>query len=309
MLSSADPIVKCYTERGVQTAFTAGGSTQLWLTRSVSNGSSTLANHGSVSQVSSRALTPVNLYPPTILQSPCSLPVPDTPSPIHDANYTHDSRPKRQKTPYARPPGTMKSKIRVVSLPEATGPQKLADIFRDHQESRVVSLPARITASDSAENSINTSQSQEKSFQEDLSFFPSKPRYSGIRVRPSEPHTPSNSPPSSPDSILFTNDRQQLPDLFLRDNGSHYGQRDIADDEGGLSYSLTYRLDLIGLGWITWAHSPPRPIPALHGPLSLPYARCPSLVPCAFSSNLRETHLSLAELKEQSLRVKMICLG
>ncbi|KAG8213737.1 hypothetical protein J3R82DRAFT_10442 [Butyriboletus roseoflavus] len=28
--------------------------------------------------------------------------------------------------------------------------------------------------------------------------------------------------------------------------------------------------------WITWANSPPRPIPALHGPLSLPYARCPS---------------------------------
>ena len=31
-------------------------------------------------------------------------------------------------------------------------------------------------------------------------------------------------------------------------------------------------------GWITWASSPPRPIPALHGPLSLPYARCPSYV-------------------------------
>lgn len=29
-------------------------------------------------------------------------------------------------------------------------------------------------------------------------------------------------------------------------------------------------------GWTTWASSPPRPIPALHGPLSLPYARCPS---------------------------------
>ncbi|KAJ2922729.1 hypothetical protein H1R20_g14369, partial [Candolleomyces eurysporus] len=28
--------------------------------------------------------------------------------------------------------------------------------------------------------------------------------------------------------------------------------------------------------WITWASSPPKPIPALHGPLSLPYARCPS---------------------------------
>ncbi|TFK20975.1 hypothetical protein FA15DRAFT_759037 [Coprinopsis marcescibilis] len=28
--------------------------------------------------------------------------------------------------------------------------------------------------------------------------------------------------------------------------------------------------------WSFWANSPPKPIPALHGPLSLPYARCPS---------------------------------
>ncbi|KAI0358437.1 hypothetical protein OH77DRAFT_1181878 [Trametes cingulata] len=31
-----------------------------------------------------------------------------------------------------------------------------------------------------------------------------------------------------------------------------------------------------GEDWLTWSESPPRPIPALHGPLSLPYARCPS---------------------------------
>lgn len=29
-------------------------------------------------------------------------------------------------------------------------------------------------------------------------------------------------------------------------------------------------------GWVTTSSSPPRPIPALHGPSSLPYARCPS---------------------------------
>ncbi|GJJ06345.1 hypothetical protein Clacol_000536 [Clathrus columnatus] len=28
--------------------------------------------------------------------------------------------------------------------------------------------------------------------------------------------------------------------------------------------------------WLTWTTAPPRPIPALHGPASLPYARCPS---------------------------------
>ncbi|KAJ7859694.1 hypothetical protein B0H13DRAFT_2074638 [Mycena leptocephala] len=51
------------------------------------------------------------------------------------------------------------------------------------------------------------------------------------------PHTPS--PPSSPESVMIIGNDMQS-------------------------------------GWISWASSPPKPIPALHGPLSLPYARCPS---------------------------------
>ncbi|KAF8236582.1 hypothetical protein L208DRAFT_1457618 [Tricholoma matsutake] len=68
-------------------------------------------------------------------------------------------------------------------------------------------------------------------------------------------HTPS--PPSSPDSVLIIDNDVQLPNLFLYGH-SH---KNTGPDDGG---------------WITWASSPPRPIPALHGPLSLPYARCPS---------------------------------
>ena len=248
MPSPADPIVKCYIERGVQTAFTPGGSTELWLTRSVSNsikGSSTLPNHGSVSQISSRASTPAIAHPLTTLQSPCSLSVPDTPCPVHAANSTRDSKPSRKKAPYSRPPGTMKFKIRAVSLPEAPGQQELADISQDQRESRVVSLPECITFSLSAENSINSSQSQEKFFQEELTFFSSKPHYSGVCIHPScmQPHTPSKIPPSSPDSFLITGDRRQLPEIFIQGNDLHSKHGVISDEEGEFMYSLKYQLE------------------------------------------------------------------
>ncbi|CAA7261685.1 unnamed protein product [Cyclocybe aegerita] len=65
------------------------------------------------------------------------------------------------------------------------------------------------------------------------------------------PQTPS--PPSSPDSVMIICHEAHVPNTLHRNSRS-------ADQDG----------------WITWANSPPRPIPALHGPLSLPYARCPS---------------------------------
>ena len=244
----ADPlIVKCYTERGVQTAFTADRSTELWLTRSVSNstnGSRILPNHGSESQSSSRATTPLISYPQITLQSPCSLSVPDT----HTGNFTCDSKSNRQKPPYSRPPGTMKLKIRAVSLPEPSGQQKLADIFQDQRESRVVSLPECITLSLSAENSIDSSQSQEKSFREELTFFSTKPHYSGIRFRPScaQPHTPSKFLPSSTDSFLFTNDRQQLPEIF-QDNDPRLDRGVISDEDGELLRSFNHQTGAICL--------------------------------------------------------------
>uniref|UniRef100_A0A8H8CP69 Uncharacterized protein n=1 Tax=Psilocybe cubensis TaxID=181762 RepID=A0A8H8CP69_PSICU len=65
------------------------------------------------------------------------------------------------------------------------------------------------------------------------------------------PQTPS--PPSSPESVVIIGNEPRVSGAFLR--------RSCSDDDNG---------------WVTWASSPPRPIPALHGPLSLPYARCPS---------------------------------
>ncbi|KAF7376327.1 hypothetical protein MSAN_00048200 [Mycena sanguinolenta] len=69
------------------------------------------------------------------------------------------------------------------------------------------------------------------------------------------PHTPS--PPSSPDSVMIIGNDMQVPISFLRQKA----ESNRVYDDGG---------------WISWASSPPKPIPALHGPSSLPYARCPS---------------------------------
>ncbi|KAJ7925019.1 hypothetical protein B0H13DRAFT_2315081 [Mycena leptocephala] len=70
------------------------------------------------------------------------------------------------------------------------------------------------------------------------------------------PHTPS--PPSSPESVMIIGNDMQVPISFLRQKAK---SSRVYEDESG---------------WISWASSPPKPIPALHGPLSLPYARCPS---------------------------------
>ncbi|KAF7985102.1 hypothetical protein HWV62_8997 [Athelia sp. TMB] len=119
---------------------------------------------------------------------------------------------------------------------------------------RVVSLPARFAfspfpgSSPSSEASFPAAQridTPELDRSEPMSQFL-------LRRYADTPHTPS--PPSSPESVLIIETENQLPRTFLRQNFHQ------SDDEG----------------WITWADSPPRPIPALHGPLSLPYARCPS---------------------------------
>ncbi|PPQ99457.1 hypothetical protein CVT24_005264 [Panaeolus cyanescens] len=62
------------------------------------------------------------------------------------------------------------------------------------------------------------------------------------------PRTPS---PSSPDSIMIIGNDIHVPELLHRPASRNPD-------------------------WTSWASSPPKPIPALHGPLSLPYARCPS---------------------------------
>lgn len=99
-----------------------------------------------------------------------------------------------------------------------------------------------------------------------------------VRVNAKDaPYTPS--PPSSPDSVVIIADKSQLPRGFLRNKAAFESPAPAVGrgEEGILILLITlYMLTISLIGWVAWAKSPPRPIPALHGPLSLPYARCPS---------------------------------
>ncbi|KAI0297100.1 hypothetical protein BC826DRAFT_1184740 [Russula brevipes] len=68
------------------------------------------------------------------------------------------------------------------------------------------------------------------------------------------------------DSVLIIENSCGLSEAFLSDQTATKSTSPVSEKKIGPGDD----------GWITWARSPPRPIPALHGPLSLPYARCPS---------------------------------
>ncbi|KAF9051158.1 hypothetical protein BDZ89DRAFT_1107845 [Hymenopellis radicata] len=148
---------------------------------------------------------------------------------------------------------------RVVSLPETTPPVKI----KAGSKQRVVSLTDcktfaladqidDSTSSHCPETSISTELSQTSS---DSSLHYSGSRRSRHLAMPQTP-----SPPSSPESVMIIGNDVQVPESFL--NQKHTAVKPSMFREEN--------------GWMTWATSPPRPIPALHGPLSLPYARCPS---------------------------------
>ncbi|KAI0743543.1 hypothetical protein C8Q80DRAFT_845625 [Daedaleopsis nitida] len=162
---------------------------------------------------------------------------------------------KLQRIPANRPTtlANRQPSSRMVSLPESTPGFRMKSIM-ERKSTRVVSMPTAVIR-DSRDASSDSIDAHEDTFtSEDAEC-------SRVRVRSHAtdvPHTPSA--PSSPDSVvIIANNSNQLSRDFLR-------QR--SDEEAPESDD--------GEGWITWAKSPPRPIPALHGPLSLPYARCPS---------------------------------
>lgn len=114
-------------------------------------------------------------------------------------------------------------------------------------------------------------------------------------------------PPSSPESVLFVEPHVHiagLPKNFMRRRGNSFAANgvktfgfhgvDINEDEihvdhedgGSCSVQSSLTLTCVGTGWTSF-NSPPRPIPALHGPASLPYARCPSYVFSFLESSCR----------------------
>ena len=84
----------------------------------------------------------------------------------------------------------------------------------------------------------------------------------------------SSSSPSSPDSVVIIQNKYHISQAFLRQTSV---QTKAKTDEGmTIMFSSANTTDFCLADWMAWASSPPRPIPALHGPSSLPYARCPS---------------------------------
>ncbi|KAF6761273.1 hypothetical protein DFP72DRAFT_1165734 [Ephemerocybe angulata] len=97
-------------------------------------------------------------------------------------------------------------------------------------------------------------------------------------LRPRVASMPETYPPTSPDDL----------DAYDYDTGPHQGR--VWHSPSTPSPPQARRKNIVvcrqderayyrefeSQDWITWASSPPKPIPALHGPLSLPYARCPS---------------------------------
>ncbi|KAF8639493.1 hypothetical protein AX17_001398 [Amanita inopinata Kibby_2008] len=178
------------------------------------------------------------------------------PSPLSSSSLT--ARQRYAQLPFNRPADFRQSTKRVFSLPQ----ENVNDATSDEVTSRrVVSMPERIkpsspnlSANFSADVSSSSSDFDASGFNRALKIRDHAYPHSDL------PSTPS--PPSSPESIMIISNDAQVPRTFLRPNPF-------------LSVSLII-VHISQSGWISWANSPPRPIPALHGPLSLPYARCPS---------------------------------
>ncbi|KAF5370729.1 hypothetical protein D9758_001907 [Tetrapyrgos nigripes] len=165
-------------------------------------------------------------------------------------------RPKAHQLGFQRPSDGSLANRRIVSLPETSPPQRIKVVGN-----RVVSLsdlpqlsPADISlASDYSECSASLDNSQSLSVV-DVVRSRSRLRSSLSGSGFLGPCTPS--PPSSPESVMIIGNDVQVPTSFHKVN-TLVPEKDTD--------TVNVRVG-----------SPPRPIPALHGPLSLPYARCPS---------------------------------
>ncbi|KAH9892578.1 hypothetical protein C8Q73DRAFT_800069 [Cubamyces lactineus] len=161
---------------------------------------------------------------------------------------------KRGQLPVNRPTTILgrQPSSRVFSLPEAT-PKFTMKRVLGKKTARVVSMPAAPPRRPSEGLDISTNAGDP--------FGSDDEEHTRVRVKSQAtdvPYTPSA--PSSPDSVvIIANNSNQLSSDFLRPRPDDLSSD--SEQEGS---------------WLAWAESPPRPIPALHGPLSLPYARCPS---------------------------------
>ncbi|KAI0675310.1 hypothetical protein C8Q78DRAFT_1183639 [Trametes maxima] len=161
---------------------------------------------------------------------------------------------KRPQLPLNRPSTLADNQPspRIFSLPEATPRFRMKNVI-SKKTARIVSGPASTPRNVCGDLDISTNAGDP--------FGSEGEEYTRVRVKSQAtdvPYTPSV--PSSPDSVvIIANNSNQLSSEFLRPRPDEVSSPESDDED-----------------WLSWAESPPRPIPALHGPLSLPYARCPS---------------------------------
>ncbi|EIN11900.1 hypothetical protein PUNSTDRAFT_132047 [Punctularia strigosozonata HHB-11173 SS5] len=177
-------------------------------------------------------------------------------APAQTSNKSIASRQiKPPQLPAQRPPRSYIRTERLASMPD----DRPIDLIK-RSSPRVVSMPQRVRPTAAFPSSPVSRVVDYGCY--DYSRLSLTPERRSSRARAStlgseRPYTPS--PPSSPESVLFISATPQIATNFLRIK-SPKNKVPRTDKEG----------------WISWADSPPKPIPALHGPLSLPYARCPS---------------------------------
>ncbi|KIK92828.1 hypothetical protein PAXRUDRAFT_146469 [Paxillus rubicundulus Ve08.2h10] len=159
---------------------------------------------------------------------------------------------KRKQAIQGRYPVSELANRRIVSMPENQGETSISPCH--NHGIRGVSMPTHVRpVSGPFVDFFSSPSAAGDSFG---SFSGRRERVRVVHAPSDVPQTPS--PPSSPDSILIIGAGAQFPEGFLR---KKYSPEPLMEEDED---------------WVAWANSPPRPIPALHGPLSLPYARCPS---------------------------------
>lgn len=206
-------------------------------------------------------------------------PLPPPPSSPYLVQRPRFIRKKAQQIGYGRPRGIHGHANRTISHPEAVTLADHTMLPTAGPTMRVVSLPERpkpvpLDASSYSGHVRDNVSPRELYLYDANDYTWSRDSFSATSDAQNTP-----SPPSSPESsVLIIGNDVQLPRLFLRRRRNEESSSRPEDE--GICHLETpgdfLVLSRFSQGWPTWASSPPRPIPALHGPSSLPYARCPS---------------------------------
>ncbi|PIL36182.1 hypothetical protein GSI_01842 [Ganoderma sinense ZZ0214-1] len=256
MLSTTRHLAKQYIERGVQTDLVPLKTQPVELPTSYNMNSPSNSQRVDTCVSSPSPPTPGRARTSTQDEgaySQCQTDMSfDSTSSTVDRSMTTTTRAFKMESIPSNRPTTLFNRqpsFRTVSLPEATPKFRMKTVL-EKKTARVVSMPMSVFRDPLSDGLDAQSIVGDPFVSEDE-------HHTRVRVRSHAtdvPHTPST--PSSPDSVvIIANTSNQLSNEFLKARIDEETAAESGEE-----------------GWITWTQSPPRPIPALHGPLSLPGA-------------------------------------